>query len=221
MAVRAHDVGGGYQFFCLFALKTGNVDLQRHFDAEAGAVFARTDANGCRHSRVFRNLYLLLAGDSLQGAEEAGGITGCEKLLRIGAAGAIAAAARAGTGEWAIQGAWAEGLAAWRQDDCKGAADAFGSVAGRSGDVELAAAAQRRDSINAQLSNVRQMLATLTGTVPGVVGLSDAPTPSATAPHGDPVADAAREESAAPDTAESVDDQDDTPDDTPESSEER
>jgi hypothetical protein len=33
---------------------------------------------------------------------------------------------------------------------------------------ELAAAAQRRDSINAQLSNVRQMLATLTGTVPGV-----------------------------------------------------
>ncbi|WP_224276172.1 hypothetical protein [Nocardioides lacusdianchii] len=34
---------------------------------------------------------------------------------------------------------------------------------------ELAAAAQRRDSINAQLSNVRQMLATLSGTsVPGV-----------------------------------------------------
>ena len=29
---------------------------------------------------------------------------------------------------------------------------------------ELAAASQRRDSINAQLSNVRQMLATLTGT---------------------------------------------------------
>lgn len=53
----------------------------------------------------------------------------------------LAAAARAGTGEWAIQGAWAEGLAAWRQDDCKGAADAFGSVADRSGDVELAAAA--------------------------------------------------------------------------------
>ena len=36
-------------------------------------------------------------------------------------------------------------------------------------DRELTAAAQRRDSINAQLSNVRQMLATLTGTVPGVV----------------------------------------------------
>ena len=52
----------------------------------------------------------------------------------------LAAAARAGTGEWAIQGAWSEGLAAWREGDCKGAADAFGTVAGRSGDVELAAA---------------------------------------------------------------------------------
>jgi soluble lytic murein transglycosylase-like protein len=52
----------------------------------------------------------------------------------------LAAAARAGTGEWAIQGAWAEGLAAWRQDDCRGAAEAFDSVAGRSTDVELAAA---------------------------------------------------------------------------------
>jgi soluble lytic murein transglycosylase len=53
----------------------------------------------------------------------------------------LAAAARAGTGEWAIQGAWAEGLAAWRQDDCKAAAEAFGAVAGQSGDVELVAAA--------------------------------------------------------------------------------
>ena len=42
---------------------------------------------------------------------------------------------------------------------------------------ELAAASQRRDSINAQLSNVRQMLATLTGTgVPGVgMAQPDAP----------------------------------------------
>jgi soluble lytic murein transglycosylase-like protein len=53
----------------------------------------------------------------------------------------LAAAARAGTGEWAIQAAWAEGLAAWRQDDCKAAAEAFGAVAGQSSDVELAAAA--------------------------------------------------------------------------------
>jgi soluble lytic murein transglycosylase-like protein len=53
----------------------------------------------------------------------------------------LAALARAGTGDWAVHGAWSEGLAAWRQGDCKGAADAFGHVAGRSGDVELAAAA--------------------------------------------------------------------------------
>jgi hypothetical protein len=45
---------------------------------------------------------------------------------------------------------------------------------------ELAAAAQRRDSINAQLSNVRQMLATLTGTVPGVT-LPDESEPAAAA----------------------------------------
>ena len=53
-------------------------------------------------------------------------------------------------------------------------------------DRELAAAAQRRDSINAQLSNVRQMLATLTGTVPGVA-LPEEPEPR-------PAADGARRE---------------------------
>ncbi|MGA9582808.1 MAG: transglycosylase SLT domain-containing protein [Allosphingosinicella sp.] len=53
----------------------------------------------------------------------------------------LAALARSGSGEWAIHGAWSEGLAAWREGDCKGAADAFGHVAGRSSDVELAAAA--------------------------------------------------------------------------------
>lgn len=52
----------------------------------------------------------------------------------------LAALARAGTGEWAIQGSWSEGLAAWRSGDCKGAADAFGSVADRSDDIELSAA---------------------------------------------------------------------------------
>ena len=41
---------------------------------------------------------------------------------------------------------------------------------------ELAAATQRRDSINSQLANVRQMLATLTGTAPfSLTGLADAP----------------------------------------------
>ncbi|HEX8061938.1 MAG TPA: lytic transglycosylase domain-containing protein, partial [Allosphingosinicella sp.] len=53
----------------------------------------------------------------------------------------LAALARAGSGEWAIQGAWSEGLAAWREGDCKGASDAFGHVAERSSDTELTAAA--------------------------------------------------------------------------------
>ncbi|HYJ82045.1 MAG TPA: lytic transglycosylase domain-containing protein, partial [Allosphingosinicella sp.] len=53
----------------------------------------------------------------------------------------LAALARSGSGEWSVQGAWSEGLAAWREGDCRGAADAFGNVAGRSGDIELVAAA--------------------------------------------------------------------------------
>jgi soluble lytic murein transglycosylase-like protein len=53
----------------------------------------------------------------------------------------LAALARAGAGDWAVHGAWSEGLAAWREGDCKAAADAFGNVSGRSSDVELAAAA--------------------------------------------------------------------------------
>jgi peptidoglycan lytic transglycosylase len=48
--------------------------------------------------------------------------------------------ARQGPGEWAIHGAWVSGLAAWRARDCAAAADAFGAVASRSGDVELIAA---------------------------------------------------------------------------------
>ena len=52
---------------------------------------------------------------------------------------------------------------------------------------ELAAAAQRRDSINAQLSNVRQMLATLSGTsVPGVVACPRSPPRSRTRPASPP-----------------------------------
>jgi soluble lytic murein transglycosylase-like protein len=52
----------------------------------------------------------------------------------------LAAQSRAGTGEWAIHGAWVEGLAAWRAGACKEAADSFEGVAGRTGDIELAAA---------------------------------------------------------------------------------
>ena len=66
---------------------------------------------------------------------------------------------------------------------------------------ELAAAAQRRDSINAQLSNVRQMLATLSGTVPGVaLPVVDEPASSEEAA---PVAEDEPEEAAAEATEES------------------
>lgn len=52
----------------------------------------------------------------------------------------MAAKARQGSGEWAIQGDWVTGLAAWRQRDCGAAGDAFANVASRSTDVELRAA---------------------------------------------------------------------------------
>ncbi len=56
-------------------------------------------------------------------------------------------------------------------------------------DRELAAASQRRDSINAQLSNVRQMLATLTGTVPGVIPVGEPAADEAPAPDEEVAAD--------------------------------
>ena len=52
----------------------------------------------------------------------------------------LAEQARTGTGDWALHGAWTSGLASWRTRDCRAAADAFATVAGRSTDVELAAA---------------------------------------------------------------------------------
>jgi hypothetical protein len=79
---------------------------------------------------------------------------------------------------------------------------------------ELAAAAQRRDSINAQLSNVRQMLATLTGTVPGVVlpeepeAVADVLAAEATPPE-EPAADDVPPEAA--DEVETVEATDDEP----------
>ena len=48
--------------------------------------------------------------------------------------------ARAGSGEWALHGAWTSGLAAWRMEDCRAAADTFNTVGARSADVELSAA---------------------------------------------------------------------------------
>lgn len=45
-----------------------------------------------------------------------------------------------GTGEWVAEGAWVEGLAAWRLGHCSLAGDAFARTAARASNVELAAA---------------------------------------------------------------------------------
>jgi soluble lytic murein transglycosylase-like protein len=45
-----------------------------------------------------------------------------------------------GSGEWVAEGAWVEGLAAWRMGYCSLAGEAFARVAGRASNVELAAA---------------------------------------------------------------------------------
>jgi soluble lytic murein transglycosylase-like protein len=45
-----------------------------------------------------------------------------------------------GSGEWVAEGAWTEGLAAWRMGHCSLAAEAFANTASRASNVELAAA---------------------------------------------------------------------------------
>jgi cell division septum initiation protein DivIVA len=76
-------------------------------------------------------------------------------------------------------------------------------------DRELAAATQRRDAINAQLGNVRQMLATLTGSVtaPDPFATDDAPVadeaPDQAGDHVDPETEA--EDDAAPAESSTVD----------------
>jgi len=45
-----------------------------------------------------------------------------------------------GTGEWVAEGAWVEGLSAWRLGQCSQASDAFARTASRASNVELAAA---------------------------------------------------------------------------------
>ena len=52
----------------------------------------------------------------------------------------MAAKAAAGTGDWAVQADWTAGLAAWRSDDCAGAAAAFERVSTRAADVDMRAA---------------------------------------------------------------------------------
>jgi soluble lytic murein transglycosylase len=53
----------------------------------------------------------------------------------------LAQAAQDGAGPWVAEGWWTAGLAAWRLDDCTGAAEAFARTAGASDNAELTAAA--------------------------------------------------------------------------------
>jgi soluble lytic murein transglycosylase-like protein len=52
----------------------------------------------------------------------------------------LAALAARGPGDWAVQAQWVAGLSAWRQHDCKAAADAFQSVGANASDDEMRAA---------------------------------------------------------------------------------
>ncbi len=52
----------------------------------------------------------------------------------------LAAMAQTGSGEWAAQADWVQGLAAWRQQDCRAAQTAFQAVAQRADDTELRSA---------------------------------------------------------------------------------
>lgn len=54
---------------------------------------------------------------------------------------ALAQTAQGGSGPWVAEGWWIAGLAAWRMDDCTGAADAFARTAVQSENAELTAAA--------------------------------------------------------------------------------
>lgn len=105
----------------------------------------------------------------------------------------LADQARAGSGEWALHGAWVSGLASWRLRDCRAAAAAFATVGGRSADVELSAAGHywaaradmmcgRPDRVQAQLRSAARLKETFYGLLaasalgiraPGFTGLHD------------------------------------------------
>ncbi len=53
---------------------------------------------------------------------------------------AMAAKAARGSGEWARQAMWVSGLAAWRQQDCAAADEAFSAAASSASDIEMRAA---------------------------------------------------------------------------------
>lgn len=51
----------------------------------------------------------------------------------------LAALAQTGTGDWVAMADWTQGLASWRQNDCRSAMAAFRNVAGRAHDPEIEA----------------------------------------------------------------------------------
>jgi soluble lytic murein transglycosylase-like protein len=70
--------------------------------------------------------------------------------------------ARVGPGEWSLHAAWVSGLASWRINDCRAAAEAFSAVGNRSSDIEMIAAghywAARADTVCAKPERVQSQL---------------------------------------------------------------
>lgn len=74
----------------------------------------------------------------------------------------LASLAARGPGEWAVQASWVQGLSAWRQNDCKGADDAFARVASNGSDTSIRSAGQfwaaRAEMKCGRFSSVQQRL---------------------------------------------------------------
>ncbi|MEQ9663182.1 MAG: lytic transglycosylase domain-containing protein, partial [Parasphingopyxis sp.] len=88
----------------------------------------------------------------------------------------LARQARQGSGDWAVQADWVDGLASWRARDCDAAADAFASVGRRAPDTEMRAAglywAARSEMACGRPQNVQENLRTaaqLTETFYGMI----------------------------------------------------
>lgn len=75
-------MGGGYQRFGGFALQARQVDVQFDLQAEAAGNLADADLAGYRG--VGGKGLLALAGNELQGPDEAGRVAGGEQLFRVG-----------------------------------------------------------------------------------------------------------------------------------------
>lgn len=99
----------------------------------------------------------------------------------------LAELARAGYGDWAVQGDWVLGLTAWRQGDCDTAADAFGRVASRGRDSDLIAGGhfwagraemvcKRPERVQARMRSASRLGETFYGLLAGAtLGIKPAP----------------------------------------------